>query len=197
MSWTSEVVQWLRVHLLMQGTWVQPLVREDPVCLGVTNPRCHNYWAHTLKPTNCNYWSPCALEPMLCNKRHYTSIKGLFSFSLLSAIMVVSSAYLRLLLFLPTILIPACASSAQHLQWPPLFHQNVLTCLFFFFFATHLGACWNSPSRDQTQAPFVGAWFPNTGPPGNSLFLPVLMLSSILLNPVVKSHFSVYWTINI
>ena len=64
----------------------------------------------------------------------FTFIKGLFSFSLLSAIMVVSSAYLRLLLFLPTILIPACASSAQHLQWPPLFHQNVLTCLFFFFF---------------------------------------------------------------
>src|SRR5574340_290067 len=39
-------------------------------------------------------------------------IKRLFSSSLLSAIRVVSSAYLRLLLFLPAILIPACASSS-------------------------------------------------------------------------------------
>ena len=36
----------------------------------------------------------------------------LFSSSLLSAITVVSSAYLRLLIFLPAILIPACASSS-------------------------------------------------------------------------------------
>ena len=39
-----------------------------------------------------------------------TFIKRLFSSSLLSAIRVVSSAYLRLLIFLPAILIPACAS---------------------------------------------------------------------------------------
>ena len=35
-----------------------------------------------------------------------------FSSSLLSAIRVVSSAYVRLLIFLPAILIPACASSS-------------------------------------------------------------------------------------
>ena len=39
----------------------------------------------------------------------FTFIKRLFSSSLLSAIRVVSSAYLRLLVFLPAILIPACA----------------------------------------------------------------------------------------
>ena len=39
-------------------------------------------------------------------------IKMLFSSSSLSSIMVVSSAYLRLLIFLPAILIPACASSS-------------------------------------------------------------------------------------
>ena len=39
-------------------------------------------------------------------------IKRLFSYSSLSAIRVVSSAYLRLLLFLPAILIPACTSSS-------------------------------------------------------------------------------------
>ena len=41
----------------------------------------------------------------------FTFIKTLFS-SLLSAIRVVSSAYLRLLVFLPVILIPACALSS-------------------------------------------------------------------------------------
>ena len=39
-------------------------------------------------------------------------IKRLFSSSSLSVIRVVSSAYLRLLIFLPAILIPACASSS-------------------------------------------------------------------------------------
>ena len=39
-------------------------------------------------------------------------IKRLLSFSLLSAIRVVPSAYLRLLIFLSAILIPACASSS-------------------------------------------------------------------------------------
>ena len=47
----------------------------------------------------------------------FTFIKRLFSFSLLSAIRVVSSAYLRLLLFLLAILIPACVSSS------PAFHM--------------------------------------------------------------------------
>ena len=42
----------------------------------------------------------------------FTFINRLFSFSFLSAIKVMSSAYLRLLLFLPEILIPACASSS-------------------------------------------------------------------------------------
>ena len=43
----------------------------------------------------------------------FTFIKRLFSSSSLSAIKVVSSAYLRLLVFLLAILIPACASSSQ------------------------------------------------------------------------------------
>ena len=41
-----------------------------------------------------------------------TFIKRLFSSSSLSAIRVVSSAYLRLLISLPAVLIPACASSS-------------------------------------------------------------------------------------
>ena len=42
----------------------------------------------------------------------FTFIKRLFSSSSLSAIRVVSSAYLRLLIFLLAVLIPACASSS-------------------------------------------------------------------------------------
>ena len=42
----------------------------------------------------------------------FTFIKRLFSPSLLSSMKVVSSAYLRWLIFLPAILIPACASSS-------------------------------------------------------------------------------------
>ena len=49
----------------------------------------------------------------------FTFIKRLFSSSLLSAIRVVSSAYLRLLIFLLAILIPACGSYnlAFHLMY--------------------------------------------------------------------------------
>ena len=42
----------------------------------------------------------------------FTFIKSLFSSSLFSTVRVVSSAYLRLLIFLPAILIPACAPSS-------------------------------------------------------------------------------------
>ena len=43
----------------------------------------------------------------------FTFFKRLFSSSLLSAIRVMSSVYLRLLIFLPAILIPACAPSTS------------------------------------------------------------------------------------
>ena len=55
------------------------------------------FWMLSFKPT---FWLSS-----------FTFIKRLFSYSL-SAIMVVSSAYLRLLIFLLAILIPACASSS-------------------------------------------------------------------------------------
>ena len=52
----------------------------------------------------------------------FTFIKKLFSSSSLYAIRVVSSAYLRLLIFLPAVFIAACASSSS------AFHHDVL-CL--------------------------------------------------------------------
>ena len=41
----SLVIQWLRMHLPMRGTWVWPLVWEDPTCHGATKPMYRNYWS--------------------------------------------------------------------------------------------------------------------------------------------------------
>ena len=65
---TSLVAQWLRIHLPMQGTWVQVLVREDPTCCGATKPIRHNYWTCALEPASHNYWSPCAKSPCSTTK---------------------------------------------------------------------------------------------------------------------------------
>ncbi|KAJ8794114.1 hypothetical protein J1605_019106 [Eschrichtius robustus] len=40
---TSLVAQWLRIRLLMQGTRVRSLVREDPTCRKATKPVHRNY----------------------------------------------------------------------------------------------------------------------------------------------------------
>ena len=94
---TSLVEQWLRVHLLMQGTWVWFLVWEDPTCRAATRPMRHNYWACVLEPLSDNYWvctpqllkparrnywthvlqllKPPHLEPMLFNKRIHRNEK--------------------------------------------------------------------------------------------------------------------------
>ena len=41
----SLVVQWIRIHLAVQGTWIQSLVQEDSTCSRATKPRSHNFWA--------------------------------------------------------------------------------------------------------------------------------------------------------
>ena len=64
-----------------------------------------------LDVTNLAFWM-LSFKPAF-SLSSFTLIKRLFSSSLLSAIRVVSSAYLRMLIFLPAILIPACASSSQ------------------------------------------------------------------------------------
>ena len=50
----------------------------------------------------------------------FSLIKRLFGSSSLSGIRVVSSAYLRLLIFSPSVLIPACDSSTQNFAWGTL-----------------------------------------------------------------------------
>ena len=56
----------------------------------------------------------------------FTLIKRLFSSSSLSPVRMVSSAHLRLLLFLPTILIPACDSSSLALSYKSPFTTESL-----------------------------------------------------------------------
>ena len=84
-----------------------------PVTVSIVSPSiCHEvmgldamilvFWMLSFKPTF---------------SLSFTFIKRLFSSSSLSAIRVVSSAYLRLLIFLPVLLIPACASSSRHFTW--------------------------------------------------------------------------------
>ena len=53
---TSLVAQWLGIHLPIQGTWVRPLVWEDPTCRGVAGPVSHTT-------------EHARLEPVLRNKR--------------------------------------------------------------------------------------------------------------------------------
>ena len=75
-----------------------------PICQEVMGPNAmiFLFWLLSFKPT--------------FSLSSFTSIKRLFSSSLLSAIRVVSSAYLRLLIFLPKILIPAWASTSLAFQ---------------------------------------------------------------------------------
>jgi len=59
-----------------------------------------------------SYFPECWVLSHFFSLSTFTFIKMLYSSSLLSAIRVVSSSYVRLLRFLPAILIPACASSS-------------------------------------------------------------------------------------
>ena len=43
LSQTSLVAWWIRIHLPMQGTQVQPMIWEDPACHGAAKPVHHNY----------------------------------------------------------------------------------------------------------------------------------------------------------
>ena len=99
------LISWLNHHL--QWFWSPPKIKSDTVST-VSPSLCHEvmgpdamifiFWMLSFKPT----------FPLST----FTFIKRLYSSSSLSAIRVVSSAYLRLLIFLLAILIPACASSS-------------------------------------------------------------------------------------
>ena len=84
--------------------------QENKVCLCF---HCFPIYLPWSDGTGCydlsfEYWILSQLFPLYS----FTFIKRLFSSSSLSAIRMVSPAYLTLLIFLPAILIPACVSSS-------------------------------------------------------------------------------------
>ena len=101
-------------HLLI--SWLQsqsPVILEPPqnkVCHSFHS--FHNYflWSDGTRCHDLHFWM-LNFKPAF-SLSSFTFIKRLFISSSLSAIRVVSYAYLRLLIFLPEILIPACASSS-------------------------------------------------------------------------------------
>ena len=68
-------VQWIRIHLPMQRTWVQSLVQEDSTRHGATKLMRYNYWAHALETASRSSWIPCTLEPLLHSKRSHHNEK--------------------------------------------------------------------------------------------------------------------------
>ena len=44
--WDILFVQWLRICLPVQGTWIWSLTQEDPTYNGAAKPMHHSYWAH-------------------------------------------------------------------------------------------------------------------------------------------------------
>ena len=56
---TSLMVQWLRIHLPMQRTWVRSLVWESSTCCGATEA--------------------AYLEPTFCNKKRHHSEMGVMA----------------------------------------------------------------------------------------------------------------------
>ena len=94
---------------------------QSPSTVSLEPPKIKSVAVSTVYPSLCHeVMGPDTMIWMLSFKPTFslsslTFIKRLFSSSL-SAVSVVSSAYLRLLISLPAILIPACASSS------PAFH---------------------------------------------------------------------------
>ena len=87
---------------------LEPPKNKVSHCFHVSPSVCHEVMGPY--PMILVFWM-LSFEPTF-SLSSFTFIKRLFISSLLSSIRVVSSAYLRLLIFLPAILIPACASSS-------------------------------------------------------------------------------------
>ena len=69
--WPSLLVQWLRILLPMQGTWVRSLIWEDPTCLGATTttePALQSLRATAISPQVMTTKLK-GQQPMFCHKR--------------------------------------------------------------------------------------------------------------------------------
>ena len=74
---TPLVVQWVGVHLPMQGTQVPSVLWEDPTCHRATKalqqtpkPVLQSLRAAITQPTCCSYWSPLTTEPVPHKRSH-------------------------------------------------------------------------------------------------------------------------------
>ena len=94
------LISWLRSPSAVILQSVTVFIVSPSICHEVMGPDAmiFVFWMLSFKPT--------------FSLSSFPFIKKLFSSSSLSTIRVVSSAYLRLFIFLPAILIPACASSS-------------------------------------------------------------------------------------
>ena len=96
------IISWLQSHL--QWFWSHPKINSSTgspsICIEVMglDAMILVFWVLSFQPT--------------FSLSSFTFIEKLFSTSSLSAIRVVSSAYLRFLIFLPAILIPGYASTS-------------------------------------------------------------------------------------
>ena len=76
----SLMVQWLRIRLPMEGTWVWALVQEDLTCHGAAKPVHCSCWDCALEPMSHSCWAcvpqllrAMCLESVLCNRRGHCS----------------------------------------------------------------------------------------------------------------------------
>ena len=96
-------------------------VQENKIC------HCFHFfpfyfpWSNGIRCHDLCFFPMLSFKPAF-SLSSFTLIKRLFSSFSLSAIRVVSSAYLKLLIFLPAILIPVCDSSS------PVFHMMYSVC---------------------------------------------------------------------
>ena len=72
---TPLVVQWLKIGLPMQESWVQSLVQEDPTCPTAAKPVYPDYWTYGPEPGSHNYRSPLCPRACAPNKRSRSSEK--------------------------------------------------------------------------------------------------------------------------
>ena len=114
-GWMASPTRWTTVWASFRSWW---WTGKPGMLQSAGSQRVRHNWATELNWTELNeldvmilvFWM-LSFKPAF-SLSSFTFIKKLFSSSLLSAIRVVSSVYLRLLIFLPTIWIPACASSS-------------------------------------------------------------------------------------
>ena len=64
-----------RIRSPLRETRVQSLIWEGPTCCGSAKPMHRSCWACVLELRGHNYWSRCAVEPVLRNEKSHRSEK--------------------------------------------------------------------------------------------------------------------------